>query len=369
VGAGIVGCATAWELAQRGVRVCLLDRGNVSDGTTGLGEGNVLCSDKEPGVELELARLGLALYDEIEELLGDAAGIRRKGALVVHAAEAGWAAEPERLEQIRDAGVECSMMAPADVRVAEPELRGELLGASWFPRDLQCAPRTIARGLAREAERLGAVVSTGVEVASIVVRNDRIEGVETGAGRLTADAVVLAAGAWSAALARGAGLALPLEPRKGQLVRLERRPEFLRRKVIDGGYMAAVASADAGLQVSTVAETTLDGHVLVGSSRERRGFDVSVDPAVSDALLRAAARLVPGVGGLRVDSAWAGLRPWLPGGLPAIGASRAADGLWIATGHEGAGVAHGPISGRLVAQAMCGETPELDLEPFNPDRF
>jgi glycine/D-amino acid oxidase-like deaminating enzyme len=330
----------------------------------------VLCSDKAPGPELSLARLGLGLFDEIEELLGAAAGIRRKGAFVVHADEAGWAAEPERLARIGDAGVECSLMAPADVREAEPELRGGgLLGASWFPCDLQCAPRAIARGLAREAERHRAVVSTGVEVASIVVRNDRIEGVETGAGLLTADAVVLAAGPWSSPLARSAGLELPVEPRKGQLVRLERHPEFLRCKVIDGGYMAAVASADAGLQVSTVAETTLDGYVLVGSSRERRGFDVSVDPAVSEAILRAAAALAPGVRGLRVDSAWAGLRPWLPGGLPAIGRSAAADGLWIATGHEGAGVAHGPITGRLVAQAMCGEPTELDLTPFDPDRF
>jgi D-hydroxyproline dehydrogenase subunit beta len=351
------------------VRVFLVDRGEISGGTTGLGEGNVLCSDKGPGPELELARLGLALYDEIEELLGEAAGIRRKGALVVHTGQAGWEAEPDRLEALRGAGVACSVVDPADVREAEPELCGELLGASWFPRDLQCAPRAVARGLAREAERVGATVATGVGVESIVVRNDRIEGIDTGGGPLTADAVVLAAGAWSAPLARSAGLELPVEPRKGQLVRLERRPEFLRCKVIDGGYMATVASDEAGLQVSTVAETTLDGHVLVGSSRERRGFDVSVDPVVSDALLRAAARLAPGVGALRVEAAWAGLRPWLPGGLPAIGASSAADGLWIATGHEGAGVAHGPITGRLVAQAMCGETPELDLTPFDPDRF
>jgi glycine/D-amino acid oxidase-like deaminating enzyme len=351
------------------VGVLLIDRGEVSGGTTGVGEGNVLCSDKAPGPELELARLGLALYDEIEELLGNQAGIRRKGALVVYADEAGWAGEPERLEALRGAGVECSLLDVAAVREAEPELRGELLGASWFPRDLQCAPRAIARGLAQDAERLGAVVRTGVEVQSIVVRNGRIEGIETGAGRLTADAVVLAAGAWGAPLARDAGLELPLEPRKGQLVRLERRPDFLRCKVIDGGYMAAVASLDAALQVSTVMETTLDGHVLVGSSRERRGFDVSVDPAVSGALLTAAAVLAPGVRGLRVDSAWAGLRPWLPGGLPAIGRTAAADGLWIATGHEGAGVAHGPITGRLVAQAMCGEATDLGLEPFDPDRF
>ncbi len=85
VGAGIVGCATAYELARRGVSVHLIDRGEVSGGTTGLGEGNVLCCDKRPGPELGLAQLGLALYDEIEELLGAEAGIRRKGALVVHA--------------------------------------------------------------------------------------------------------------------------------------------------------------------------------------------------------------------------------------------------------------------------------------------
>jgi D-hydroxyproline dehydrogenase subunit beta len=351
------------------VRVCLVDRGEVSGGTTGLGEGNVLCSDKAPGAELELAIAGLAFYDELEELLREEAGIRRKGALVVHADEAGWTAEPERLRALSRAAVDCSLLTPDELREAEPELKGWVLGASWFPRDLQCAPRAIARGLAREAERLGAVVRTGVEVESIAVRNGRIEGVETGGGRLTADAVVLAAGAWSAPLARGAGLELPLEPRKGQLVRLERRPGFLRCKVIDGGYMAAVASADAGLQVSTVMETTLDGHVLVGSSRERGAFDVSVDPAVSGALLTAAAALAPGVRGLRVESAWAGLRPWLPGGLPAIGRTAAADGLWIATGHEGAGVAHGPLTGRLVAQAMCSEPTDLGLEPFDPDRF
>jgi glycine/D-amino acid oxidase-like deaminating enzyme len=365
VGAGIVGCATAYELARRGARVCLLERGEVSSGTTGLGEGNVLCCDKRPGPELDLAVRGLALYDEIEELLGDEAGIRHKGALVVHLDEDGWTAEPARLEGLRTAGLECSPLDDEALREAEPELRGELLGASFFPRDLQCAPRAIARGLAREAKRRGAAVVTGTEACRVRVRSGRVEGVDG----LQAEHVVIACGPWSAALARRAGLELPLEPRKGQLVRLERRPEFLRHKVIEGRYMTAVESEDAGLLVSTVVETTLDGHVLVGSSRERRGFDVSVDPAVNDALLRAAARLAPRIEELAVDSAWAGLRPWLPGGLPAIGPTRVADGLWIATGHEGAGVAHGPITGRLIAQAICGERPELALAPFDPDRF
>jgi glycine/D-amino acid oxidase-like deaminating enzyme len=88
-----------------------------------------------------------------------------------------------------------------------------------------------------------------------------------------------------------------------------------------------------------------------------------------DALLDRAARLAPGLRWLRPVDAWAGLRPWLPDGLPALGPSAAAEGLWVATGHEGAGVAHGPISGRALAQALCGEDPELDLGPFGPDRF
>jgi len=368
VGAGIVSCATAYELALRGVRVCLVDRGEVSGGTTGLGEGNVLCCDKRPGVELDLARRGIALFDDIDELLGSQAGIRRKGALVVHTDEAGRAAEVERLDAMRAAEVECEPLSAEDVRELEPELTGKLFGASFFPRDLQCAPRGIARGLAAEAARLGATVETDCAVEAVALRSGRVEGLVRAEGRLGADQVVLAAGAWSAPLARAAGLDLPLEPRKGQLVRLERHPGFLRHKVIDGAYMAAVASRSAGLAVATV-ESTLDGHVLVASSRERRGFDLAVDPVVSRALLEQAARLVPGVRMLRTDAAWAGLHPWLPDGLPALGPSRAADGLWVATGHEGAGVALGPISGRLLARAIRGERPELDLVPFDPDRF
>jgi glycine/D-amino acid oxidase-like deaminating enzyme len=365
VGAGIVGCATAYELARRGVSVHLVDSGEVSGGTTGLGEGNVLCCDKRPGAELGLAQLGLALYDELEELLGDEAGIRRKGALVVHTGAASWESEAERIEALRAAGTECELLDPQELLAAEPELRGELLGGSSFPRDLQCAPRAIARGLARAAQGLGASVEPGRAAEAVSVEGGRVTGVDG----IAADAVVIAAGAWSAPLARSAGLELPIEPRKGQLVRLERRPEFLRHKVIDGSYMSAVESEDAGLAVSTVVETTLDGHVLVGSSRERRGFDLAVEPAVTEALLASAVRIAPGIGALHIDSAWAGLRPWLPGGLPAIGRSGAAEGLWVATGHEGAGVAHGPITGRLVAQAICGEPTALELAPFSPDRF
>jgi D-hydroxyproline dehydrogenase subunit beta len=109
--------------------------------------------------------------------------------------------------------------------------------------------------------------------------------------------------------------------------------------------------------------------VLVGSSRARRGFDASVDPEVTEAMVRRAARLVPAIRDLPVAEAWSGLRPWLPDHLPAIGASALVPGLWVATGHEGAGIALGPITGRVLAQAFCGERTLVDVGPFAPDRF
>jgi glycine/D-amino acid oxidase-like deaminating enzyme len=361
VGAGIVGVSCAWELNRRGVRVALVDRGEVSSGTTGLGEGNVLCSDKEPGPEFDLTLTGLDVYDDIDEHLGEVARIRRKGALIVHTMESTWAAEPERI-----ASMPGELVAVDELRAMEPALTGEMLGASFFPRDLQVDPRAIARALASELPD----VRTGVDVLRVTGDGSRVTGLDTSAGFLAAGAVVLAAGPWSAALSP---VALPVEPRKGQLVKL-RKPagsgeHYFRHKVVDGSYLHAVQSGDAGLQVSTVVETAWDGDVLVGSSRERRGFDVSVDDGVSDALITTAARIAPGLLELERIGAWAGLRPWLPDNLPAIGESSAHPGLWIATGHEGAGVALGPVTGRLIAQLYSGEDPLIDPAPFSPDRF
>jgi glycine/D-amino acid oxidase-like deaminating enzyme len=368
VGAGIVGAATAFELQERGVDVALLDRGAVSSGTTGLGEGNVLASDKDAGPELDLTVAGLAVYDELEERLGATARIRRKGAIVVHRDADGWDAEAARLERLRAAGVEGRLVGVDELREMEPQLTGEALGASFFVRDLQCDPRAIARALAAVVGR----VHTGTTAEEVEVGGGRVTGLRTSAGRVACRAVVVAAGAWSRDIVEPVGVALPLEPRKGQLVRLRpAQPDgrFIRHKVVEAAYLASVASADAALQVTTVVETTSEGDVLVGSSRERRGFDLSVDEAVSEAMVDRAASLFPRLRDLPVEAAWAGLRPWLPDHLPAIGPSQVVEGLWLATGHEGAGVALGPVTGRLIAQLYAGETAAVDTAPFAPDRF
>ena len=226
VGAGIVGAAVARELAVRGVGVTLLDRGEVSGGTTGLGEGNVLCSDKDAGPELELARAGLALYDELEARLGDEARdpaqgradrASRRGDVGggAGAARSGWAIPGARL---LDAGRGARGRAGADRRDPRRELlprRPAVRPARDRPRARRARPARPARRCARAARswRSPATASrpAPASAASAVSRAPRRRGVAAARGRARRRAVERAA--------RGerAGSPLPLEPRKGQL--------------------------------------------------------------------------------------------------------------------------------------------------------
>ncbi|MFL5970210.1 MAG: NAD(P)/FAD-dependent oxidoreductase, partial [Gaiellaceae bacterium] len=328
VGAGICGAAAAFFLQERGHDVLLLERGKVSGGSTGLGEGNVLVSDKRPGPERELAVQGRELWLELGQRF-PAARVTRKGALVLEHPDGD------------DAGDREPALAPG-------------VRALWDEGDLQVDPAALTRALAAEVPtREGAEVAAAGDGAVVMSDGERID----------CRHVVVATGAWAGELA-----GLPVEPRKGQLVALAAPPGFIRHKLFEFGYVEAAAGGSAELAVAAVIEQTLDGdEVLVGSSRERVGFDATVRDEVTQAMLQRAQRFVPGLSGLRVQRAWAGLRPWLPDGLPAIG--RVADAVWTSTGHEGSGVGLGPISGLLLAEAISGAESRFDLSPFDPRRF
>ena len=310
------------------MQVLLLDRGAVSGGTTGVGEGNVLVCDKRPGAERELAVTGRDLWLELGERF-PAARVDRKGALLLDHPDGSAALELE------------PELAPGVQVLREPD-------------DLQVDPVGLTRALADQVSvREDAAVST-IEQGSVTLDNGE---------RLACEHVVVATGPWVGELT-----GLPVEPRKGQLVALAAPRDLIRHKLIEAAYMDAVAESDERLALAVVVEQTLDGdEVLVGSSRERVGFEPTVRDEVTEAMLERAARFVPRLRELPVTRSWCGFRPWLPDGLPAIGPLR--EGIWTSTGHEGAGICLGPISGRLLAQMICGEQPELDETPFDPRRF
>jgi glycine/D-amino acid oxidase-like deaminating enzyme len=325
VGAGIAGASVAAELHARGVPVLLLDRGAVAGGTTGVGEGNVLVCDKPPGPERELAIQGRALWEELGAKHPQAR-VTRKGAIVLGPG--------------------------ADVTGIEPALKPGSTGV-LEPGDLQVDPAGLTRALVAHVKTRTHAEVTAIEPGAVVL---------TDGERIRCGFVVIAAGPWSAALT-----GLPVEPRKGQLVALAAQGVTIRHKLVAAGYLDAVG-ATGGLQIAPVIEQTLDGReILVGSSREHAGFDPAIRLEVTQAMLEAAARHVPAIAELPITRAWCGFRPWLPDGLPAIGELR--PGVLVSTGHEGSGVGLGPISGRILAQLITGETPDADPAPFDPRRF
>jgi glycine/D-amino acid oxidase-like deaminating enzyme len=328
VGAGICGASAAHFLAQRGLDVLVLDRAGVSAGTTGRGEGNVLVSDKLPGYERDMTVRGRELWHELGARF-PAARVTAKGALLLDHPDGELSGE---LEPALAPGIRCL----------------------HEPGDLQVDPAGLARAMLAELP-----VRAGVDVTAVAPG-----AVRTAAGeRLTARHVVVATGPWAAELA-----ALPVEPRKGQLVALAAPPGLIRHKLIEAAYVAAAASGEPGRMIASVIEQTLDGdEVLVGSSRERVGFDDRVSDEVTRAMLGRATRFVPALADLPVRRAWCGFRPWLPDGLPAVGGL--GNGLWASCGHEGSGVALGPISGLLLAQLITGEAPVCDPAPVDPRRF
>jgi glycine/D-amino acid oxidase-like deaminating enzyme len=129
-----------------------------------------------------------------------------------------------------------------------------------------------------------------------------------------------------------------------------------------------VGSGDAELQTSTVVETTRAGTVLIGSSRERVGFDESLRVRVLRELARKAVGLFPFLAEVAVMRAYGGFRPYAPDHLPVIGPDPRVPGLWHATGHEGAGIGLAASTGRLVCELFLGLTPHVAAEPFRVDR-
>jgi glycine/D-amino acid oxidase-like deaminating enzyme len=386
IGAGVVGAACAFYAARAGLSIAVVDRGPVAGGTTGAGEGNLLLSDKEPGPELELAKLSAQLWRELADELGEVFEYEAKGGLVVAADPAGQQALAAFAAKQRAAGVTAHEVAADRLHDYEPHLAPELAGGFHYPEDAQVQPALAAAHLLRAAVRAGAELYLGERVTSLITEaGDQgrdggpgsgaraVRGVRTERRELPAAAVVNAAGTWGGQVAQLAGVDLPVLPRRGFVLVTEPLPRVVRHKVYAADYVADVASGSAALQSSGVVEGTPSGTVLIGATRERVGFDRTVSVPALGRLARQAAALFPFLADVQLLRAYRGFRPYLPDHLPAIGADPRVPGLLHACGHEGAGIGLAPATGLLIAEQLTGRrlstADPVDTAPFRPDRF
>jgi glycine/D-amino acid oxidase-like deaminating enzyme len=370
IGAGMVGAACAYYLAQAGMRVAVVDRGSVAGGTTGAGEGNILVSDKEAGPELDLALLSNRLWRELADDLGPAIDLEPKGGLVVAATAAAATGLDALARAQRQAGVDTQPVDPAGLRQLEPHLADGLVGGVYYPQDMQVQPMMAAAQLLRRAQEMGAEMHLHEEVTGFLTGpGPSVQGVRTARGTLAAGIVVNAAGTWAGEIAALAGVALPILPRRGFIIVTEAVPQLIRHKVYGADYVANVSSSDAALETSAVVEGTAAGNILIGASRERVGFDRTPSPAVIGRLAAQAVALFPVLAEIRAVRYYRGFRPYCPDHLPVIGGDPRMAGLVHACGHEGAGIGLAPATGRLVSQLAACLPTSLLLEPFDAARF
>jgi D-hydroxyproline dehydrogenase subunit beta len=369
IGAGAVGAACAYFLSRAGLAVHVVERGTIAGGTTSACEGNLLVSDKEAGPELDLSLYSRSVWDHELAEHGRKWEFEAKGGLVVVASESGAEALTALATRQRAAGIEVCEVAGADLHRYEPHLSPALAAGAFYPQDAQVQPMLLVAHLLRMARELGVTVSTETPVTGLRRDGDRVTGVETSTGPIAAGAVVNAAGVWAQSVARLAGVELPVLPRRGFVLVTQPLPLTVHHKVYGGEYVSNVLSSDERLQTAPVVEGTPSGTVLIGASRERVGFDRSVSLPVLSLLARQAVALFPVLRTAKAIRSYLGFRPYCPDHLPVIGEDRRAPGLWHAAGHEGAGIGLSVGTAKLLAQALVGSVPDLDLTPFRPDRF
>lgn len=353
VGGGAIGLCCAWSIARRGGQVVVLDRTTPPAGATRVAAGMLAPVGELAFGEPQLLRMTLAAADrfprfvaELEGASGVDCGYSREGALHV-ALDRDEAAEMRRIHELqRSLGLGAEWLSPRRCRELEPGLTPSFHGGVHAPGEGSIDPRATITALLEALRAAGVEVRSGAEVTDGLLEGERLSGVRTVTGEeLRAEAIVLAAGVWSAASWLPEETQPPVRPVKGQILEL---------RAVDGESPCERIVASERVYLVPRA----DGRLVVGATVEERGFDTAVTAGGVHELLREAYRLLPDVAEMELVEAMAGLRPGTPDNLPIVGPG-ALDGLLLACGHYRNGILLAPITGDAIAELLDGgELPE-----------
>lgn len=379
IGGGVIGSAVTYYLSREGVKVSLVERGDVASGTSSACDGNILAIDKMPGYDSQVTLKSQQLLTELTESLDYDIEYAQRGSVLV--------VEDENQEQVardwfarqKEAGLPMRYLAGKEVFEDEPLLARDVVGLVECASDASLNPMAFVYGLVDTARRAGAMVHPFTEATEILRDSvGTVCGVETTRGTMSANKVVLAAGVWTPAIAASVGVNVRIKPRKGHILVAERSPRPARRKVQEFGYLLTKFGGTEGRNVEAemdrygiamVFEPTEHGNFLIGSSREFVGFDRCCNHHVLELMARRALRFFPRIRDIHVIRSYAGLRPYTPDHLPIVSPVPTVPGLYIAAGHEGDGIGLAPITGKVTSEMILGEPTSITTEPLRLDRF
>ena len=364
IGAGVIGLGIAWRLAQRGAQVTVFEKGAAGAGASYAAAGMLAaCVEAEPGEEalVALGRQSQALWPsfaaELEQASGVSVDLREEGTLSVALTADDQARLRHDLAFQKTLGLPVEWISAAEARRREPHLGTQLAGAIFSPEDHQVDNRKLASALRRAAGAAGAIIREHTAVERLLITNGRVAGVVLAdAIRFEADAVVLAAGAWSRQIEGLApDLRPPVRPIKGQMIALQMDTAApLVRHVVWGPTVYMVPRTD--------------GRLLIGATVEEKGFDAALTAGGVLSLLEAAWRIIPAIEELPIEEMWVGHRPGSRDDAPILGPAPV-EGLVYASGHHRNGILLAPITAGAMAQLVVDGELDRAIEPFGMARF
>lgn len=411
IGAGVAGTATAYFLAERGVKALLCEKGRVAGEQSSRNWGWVRQQGRDRA-ELPIMMESNRIWRSLAEKTGEAdLAFTPSGCLHLADSEAGLRKYEAWRELAKQHQLDTRLLSGAEIAARFPNIAGDWTGGLLTESDGRAEPFVAVPALARAARRLGTAIIEDCAVRTLDIAAGRIAGVVTEKGRVRCDRVVLAGGAWSTHFAANAGVDLPQLAVRSTVARTEPAPDLyannisspglaLRRRT-DGGY--TVATGDLAEHYLSPASFRYFARFLKllkvsakdirlrpgaprgypgawGAPRRWSADETSpfermrvLNPDPSPAVLRhIRARLpqrFPGLKDVGIAEAWAGMIDVTPDAVPTLGEDDRIAGLYIATGLSGHGFGIGPAVGRVMADMVTGRDPGHDVSRFRPQRF
>lgn len=408
VGGGIAGCASAYYLSRRGLRVILLEKGEIAGEQSGRNWGFVRQQGRDPReipLMIECNRMWRGLSQELEADLE----WRQGGLLYLAENEQRLAGYEAWLKHARDFQLDSRLLSASATTAMLPGITGTWAGAIHTPSDGQADPGKTTQAFAAAAQRHGAEVRTGCAVEEILTAGGAVTGLRGEQGDIRAENVLIAAGAWTSRFLRGLRVELPQLYVKATVLRTNRAPEHSQlgvwcnhigfRQRRDGSFNVAPGraadlyimpdclrylrdfwpsfKAQSGSIKFLVGRETWDGvsamlggpKTLTRQMKRKRVLDPEPNAKAARRALTEFKNLFPAMADLSVERSWAGMIEATPDEIPVLDAVPGYRGLTVATGFSGHGFGIGPIAGRLMAEMIADGRTSLDLRDFRFSRF
>ncbi|WP_338596022.1 FAD-binding oxidoreductase [Saccharopolyspora sp. SCSIO 74807] len=357
IGGGAIGASAAFHLAEAGVDVVLLDRGELGGGSTCKAAGGVRAQFSDP-VNIALGARSLRAFEQFGERPGAEIDLRQHGYLFLLSAPADVTAFEDGVRLQNELGVPSRMLTAAEAAELTPVVSvQDVLAAAYSPTDGHCTPEAVVHGYAAGIRRHGGTVLPHCAVTGIDTAGDAVTGVRTDSGVIATSAALCAAGAWSSAVAAMAGVELPVRPLRRQIVVTEPIRDLPGRLpfTIDFGTGFYFHEEGPGL--------------LMGMPDPADSPDPHPDDSWLELLAETVAHRAPRFSTAGAAHRWAGLYEITPDHNALVGQAGQVRGLWYATGFSGHGFLQSPAIGEVLRDLVLGRTPPVDVGALDVARF